>query len=539
MYRIAIFLTGALILALQVIASRIMTPYFGVSLYIWASILSTTLLFLAIGYYFGGLITQRVSERRVLFLYCAAPAISAIGLLISAYLYPISFPDLARWDLVAGSFVACLIILSVPLTLLSALNPLLVAIERNRRAHRSEHAAHDDAGSGVVFFISTLGSVVGVVIAAFVLIPNMHNTTSLIASATGLAVVSLGLIVTTPELLRSTRLKLTVLVVGSAVVACAGLVGAGDHTPKFAEVKRNGLVWKTIVSEPSTFGNLKVVDMYKEHSAEPMQRLLINDGMIQNGIDRNGNSIFLYTYALEQLATAAAPKAKTALVLGVGGGIVPARLVAKGIEVDAVEINPKMVDIAREYFAFDNASVDIAIEDVRTFIHRCKTNYEIAIIDLTWGDGVPEHLVTKEFLSDIKACLLPNGIVVMNLIHYPLDPAPLQSLAATLVHVYGAVGVLQRPSRSQDATTNVFFLASNGAIPTDMKLDPDAVPDFLKMLWSRTLRSAAIIDEDSALIRNTQPISDENNRWMILTVASNEKFRTTLRNYIPDAILSN
>ncbi len=86
MYRIAIFLTGALILALQVIASRIMTPYFGVSLYIWASILSTTLLFLAIGYYFGGLITQRVSERRVLFLYCAAPAISAIGLLISAYL---------------------------------------------------------------------------------------------------------------------------------------------------------------------------------------------------------------------------------------------------------------------------------------------------------------------------------------------------------------------------------------------------------------------------------------------------------------------
>jgi hypothetical protein len=52
-YEVLIFVTGAVTLALEVLASRIMTPYFGVSLYIWAGILSITLIFLAFGYRLG------------------------------------------------------------------------------------------------------------------------------------------------------------------------------------------------------------------------------------------------------------------------------------------------------------------------------------------------------------------------------------------------------------------------------------------------------------------------------------------------------
>jgi len=47
-----IFFTGAVVLSLELLASRIMTPFFGVSLYIWTSILSVTLIFLAVGYQF-------------------------------------------------------------------------------------------------------------------------------------------------------------------------------------------------------------------------------------------------------------------------------------------------------------------------------------------------------------------------------------------------------------------------------------------------------------------------------------------------------
>ena len=58
-YEALIFITGAITLSLEVLASRIMTPYFGVSLYIWAGILSITLIFLALGYQLGGQISRR------------------------------------------------------------------------------------------------------------------------------------------------------------------------------------------------------------------------------------------------------------------------------------------------------------------------------------------------------------------------------------------------------------------------------------------------------------------------------------------------
>ena len=49
-----IFVSGSAVLALELLASRIMTPYFGVSLYIWTGILSITLVALALGYWLGG-----------------------------------------------------------------------------------------------------------------------------------------------------------------------------------------------------------------------------------------------------------------------------------------------------------------------------------------------------------------------------------------------------------------------------------------------------------------------------------------------------
>ena len=63
-YEALIFATGAATLSLEVLASRIMTPYFGVSLYIWAGILSITLTFLAVGYYLGGRLSQRLRSQR-------------------------------------------------------------------------------------------------------------------------------------------------------------------------------------------------------------------------------------------------------------------------------------------------------------------------------------------------------------------------------------------------------------------------------------------------------------------------------------------
>ena len=62
-YLLLIFFTGAVVLSLELLASRILTPFFGVSLYIWTSILSITLIFLAIGYQFGGWLTSKINNE--------------------------------------------------------------------------------------------------------------------------------------------------------------------------------------------------------------------------------------------------------------------------------------------------------------------------------------------------------------------------------------------------------------------------------------------------------------------------------------------
>ena len=76
-YEVLIFITGAATLALEVLASRIMTPYFGVSLYIWAGILSITLTFLAVGYGWGGRQSASRNRRELETGFLALPLLSA------------------------------------------------------------------------------------------------------------------------------------------------------------------------------------------------------------------------------------------------------------------------------------------------------------------------------------------------------------------------------------------------------------------------------------------------------------------------------
>src|SRR5688500_1064332 len=144
-----LFISGGAILALELLASRIMTPYFGVSLYIWTGILSITLVALALGYWLGGRLaaTRDFGQRgapQLYRLFALMPTIAAAGIVVACFVYPHAFSPLAGASLVFGSFAAGLVLLFVPLVAASAMNPLLVAIALRRG--RAGQAA--DAGAG-------------------------------------------------------------------------------------------------------------------------------------------------------------------------------------------------------------------------------------------------------------------------------------------------------------------------------------------------------------------------------------------------------
>ena len=172
-----IFFTGAVVLSLELLASRILTPFFGVSLYIWTSILAVTLIFLALGYQLGGWITSKINKEYNEDLFIFIPFLSSVFILFSALLYPYLLPKLIGINLLLGSFIGSFLLLSIPLVLLSALNPILISIIKNSNDQSS------DAKSGFVLFISTIGSVFGVIFTAIVLVPTLTNFSSFIINA--------------------------------------------------------------------------------------------------------------------------------------------------------------------------------------------------------------------------------------------------------------------------------------------------------------------------------------------------------------------
>ncbi len=524
MHRFAIIFTGATTLALQLIASRIMAPFFGVSLYIWTAILSVTLLCLAIGYFMGGRTTARASKQEVLNLFYRMPALSGGVLVLAAALYPTLLGPLARFDLITGAFIASLLLIAIPLVALSALNPFLVALEK------PEDGSAGDAGAGWVFFISTLGSVGGVLIAAFVLIPHFSNQTSMLMLASSLSLLALAGIVSHRSIVRNERLFIVIIALAT-MLSSAVMFWQAPHTGGSSKG------WKVTHSYPSNFGALKIVEMPVQNGSI---RAIFNDGIGQNAALHDGRSAVLFTHFLETLSLHLVPNPKHVLVLGLGAGVIPDTLARKGAKVDVVEINPRMGEVAEKHFGYrPGETTQIYTEDARTFVHRCvKGQYDVVYIDLFAGDGIPEHLLTREFLSDVRDCLQDKGIVAMNSFLYAASPAYFESILATLENVFAHSLWFRQPSSPEQTITNAFIFAAKDpaalAIETAVAIDAHT-PDFIATQIQQTLASAQhnrLLDRTDAAI-----LTDENNVLATLMAPAQLAYRKHILDHVPDAVL--
>jgi spermidine synthase len=114
------------------------------------------------------------------------------------------------------------------------------------------------------------------------------------------------------------------------------------------------------------------------------------------------------------------PQPKKVLVLGLGGGIIPSVLqkLYPGLHLDLVEIDPAVTRVAAKYFNFiPNADTYVHTFDGRFFVKKAiKQNlqYDLIYIDVFDENYIPEHLLTVEFLREIKELLTSNGVVAIN-----------------------------------------------------------------------------------------------------------------------------
>ena len=542
-YSVIIFITGAATLALELLASRIMTPYFGVSLYIWTGILSITLISLALGYFFGGKISHRFnshSEREFGFL--VMPAASAISLGIASLVYPWAFFQLAQINLVVGSFVACVILLFVPLVTISAMNPLLVSLRNNFDVTPEKRG---DSGSGLVFFISTTGSVIGVWVTAFLFIPNITNFKSVLILGFTLASVSMSMCLRSSNLTGIGK-KFLLLTALSGMLLCGSLLAfSARYLHKDEAILYNGYYWKIDKEYTSLFGNTKILSVAKnhphdrEHTANPEMsyKLYFQDGILQDLVDQNGISQDIYSYAMEALGATDISRNSRILVLGLAGGIVPMSLAKDGINVDVVEINPSAVIAAQEFFDFDPQQVTLYQMDARNYVNQCRWSYNRIIVDLFQGDGIPDYLLSRNFFHDLKNCISADGAIVLNTFAVPKLMPVFYYLLKTIKSEFEQLYMFHDDFSNPDETMGVYLVAGNKAYQPRLRLAMQKVPPHLQEQLRRIFSGAR--DIDGNLLRESSVITDEYNIFPILNVDNYLTYRKTAIHAVPYQFLVN
>ena len=106
------------------------------------------------------------------------------------------------------------------------------------------------------------------------------------------------------------------------------------------------------------------------------------------------------------------------LVIGLGGGAFPNFVRARlpNVQIDAVEIDPVVAGLARDYFGLvEDDMLNVHVEDGVDFIARTPHAYDYILLDAYDADAIPEALATAEFFRSVRARLAPGGVVVANL----------------------------------------------------------------------------------------------------------------------------
>ena len=194
---LTVFVTGAAVLTIEVTATRILSPYFGMTLFTVSSVLSVILAALSFGYWSGGKLVDRYPSLNTLF------STILTGGFFTLVIHVLRNAVLPTWgtafDMMGGPLVTSLILFFLPSFMLGMVSPIAIRLSAEKLSTVGEVA-------GNIFFFSTMGSIAGSLATGFILIP--HFPVSTIIISTGVILVGMGLIGLVKTTKRTTWLTL-------------------------------------------------------------------------------------------------------------------------------------------------------------------------------------------------------------------------------------------------------------------------------------------------------------------------------------------
>ncbi len=433
--------SGASVLALEILGTRILGPFYGVSLFLWSALITVTLAALALGYAVGG----RWADR--------GPKLGRLCvLLLVAGLWVVAIPYLRRPVLVVteplGLRVAVLstatVLFSPPLVLLGMVAPYAIRL----KATDIEVVGRT---AGNLYAVSTVASVVAALLVGFFLIPSVGVVR--LTLGTGLVLVGVAVLGFVKK--GKNAAFLFVPLVAAGVVATATLPAPGGPDPGAG----------VVAVEQSAYGEIRVVDR------DGFRHLLI-DGGIHSVVPIDVDSWESSYVNVLDIAKKYFDRPGTTLLIGLGGGAVAKSYFRDGWRVDAVEIDQVVTKLARVYFGLEPEEAVVHHADGRRYLSTCESMYDVIVLDAFGSSSIPFHLVTREAFDLVSRRLSPGGVLAINVQCIGWDAAIVRSLAATLAGSFDEILALPM-AEPPNTLGNVVLLAANRSLALPEDVEPE------------------------------------------------------------------
>lgn len=380
------FSSGAIVMALEIAGSRIVTPIFGSTTYTWGILIGVILTGLTVGYHLGGKIADINPNFQKL---CSI--IFSTGLFI--LFIPFISQDLIGFFIrelsnsVYANFISTLILFGLPSILLGFVSPYAIKLGTKTLKKLGNI-------SGNLYSLSTAGGILGTFLTVFALIPFFEIKYLILSLGIALMTVSLIGLKIIPKIIVG--FIITLLVVSVTTQGAASLSSLN-----------------VIIEKETPYSNLRVVD-------ENNFRTLYLNGVIHStmNLDNPNKLVLDYTKSFH-LAKLFNPDFEKVLFVGGGGFSGPKNFISTYPDtlVDVVEIDPDVIDVAEKYFALPNdPRLQIFNDDARQFLVKNDDKYDVIILDAYSRYDIPFHLMTIEYYQLLFDKLSSGGVIVSNFI---------------------------------------------------------------------------------------------------------------------------
>jgi len=469
-----VFVSGAVVMTLEIVGSRVLAPYVGTSIVAWTSIIGSILASLSLGYWWGGALADAkpTYQRFSLILFISAVSITLLAWGKDYILAGLSeIPDLRT-----RSLFAALILFAPASTALGMISPFAVRL-------RMHEVATSGRTVGRLYAISTVGSIVGTFATGFVLI-SYFGTSNILFLLAGIQLLSS--FIAFPLFQKHTLVGIGFLV--------ASYLSPHSFFPYQAEAFRDidtayNRVWVYDVREgPRTIRYLDTE--YYAH---------------QSGMDVHQPNELIFEYTkMYRLADHFKSRIERALLIG-GGGYSTAKdflLKHPAATLDVVEIDPGLTAIAEEFFHKPtDRRMRVIHQDARMFINESSSSYDVIIGDVFRSSySIPYHLTTVEAIRQYKRMLTSGGVMLLNIISSLDGPDSIflnseyQTFRSEFPHVYLFP---VDPVETQDIQ-NILLVASLSEKTPDLQSTNAEYMLYLQRLWKQMPTSGILLTDEYA-----------------------------------------